>query len=263
MCLWIISESVAENDSRALFAQATVPVPAVDGLSFTGGVRRTEDRREMFVERYVNRERTACALSDAGGTPLPVNACFLNGNTDYSRTTYNVSVEYKLNDATLLYLAHRKGYRAGGFNYLPVNPQTFEPFDPEDVTDYEVGVKRDWSFAGMSLRTNLALYTQDYEGIQRFSNPVSNPSVFFVINAADAKINGGELEVTFIPFDGLELSGYYARIDADFENFTTGAGDFTDNEFAQVPEDQYSVRARYKLPLPLSLGEVSLQADYS
>jgi iron complex outermembrane recepter protein len=162
-----------------------------------------------------------------------------------------------------LYLAHRKGYRAGGFDYLPVSPQTFEPFDPEDVKDWEVGVKRDWSFGGASLRTNLALYTQDYEGIQRFSNPVSNPSVFFVVNAADAKIDGGELEVTFVPMEGLELSGYYSRIDADFENFVTGTGDFSDNEFAQVPKNQYTLRARYELPLQRSVGLVSVQADYN
>lgn len=255
--------SLSENDSRALFAQGTLQIPGVDGLSFTGGVRRTKDNREMEAFHFANEQHTVCTITDAIGTPLPADACLLRGKTDYARTTYNLSLDYKLDDQTLIYIARRRGYRAGGWNYLPDNPQTFGPFDPEDVTDYEVGLKKDWLFGDASLRTNLAVYTQDYKGIQRFANPVGNPTAFAVINAADSKINGAELELTFVPVSGLEFGAYYSYIDADFKKFVTGAGDFSDNEFAQVPKRQYAVRARYTLPLAPAVGELSLQADYN
>ena len=255
-------QSEADNDSRAVFAQGTIAIPGVEGLSFTGGIRWTEDSREMTSSRWTSIDRTTCALTDANGVVLPANACFLHGDTSYEKNTYNLGIDYRVNDDTLLYVAHRRGYRAGGWNYLPDNPQTFGPFDPEQVTDYEGGIKKDWRLGDVSLRTNLAIYTQDYEGIQRFSSPVSDPTSFTVINAADASIDGGELEITLVPFDGLEIGGFYSRIDADFENFVTGAGDFSDNEFAQVPKDQYSARIRYQLPLDPSTGRISLQADY-
>jgi iron complex outermembrane recepter protein len=255
--------SLSENDSRALFVQATVQIPGVQGLSFTGGARRTKDNREMAAFHFASELRSACVIRDANGSPLPANACQLRGKTDYARTTYNLSLDYKLDDQTLIYLARRRGYRAGGWNYLPDNPQTFGPFEPEDVTDYEVGLKKDWFFGDASLRTNLAVYTQDYNGIQRFSNPVSNPTAFAVINAADSTITGGELELTFMPVSSLELGAFFSYIDADFKQFVTGSGDFSDNEFAQVPKRQYAVRARYTLPLGTAIGDVSLQADYN
>ena len=58
-------------------------------------------------------------------------------------------------------------------------------------------MKKDWLFGDVSLRTNLALYTQDYQGIQRFTSPVSDPSVVLRHQCGRcATINGGELEVT-------------------------------------------------------------------
>ena len=116
----------------------------------------------------------------------------------------------------------------------------------------------------MPLRTNVAIYTQDYQDIQRFTSPVSNPSSFAVINAASATINGGELEADACrPIESLEISAYYAHIDASYDDFVTGAGDFTENEFAQVPEDQYSAWVRYALPLAESIGGITLQANYA
>ena len=202
-------------------------------------------------------------LADADGATLPDDACFLHGEKTFSETTYNVSLDYKVNTDTLLYLAHRRGYRSGGFNYLPDNPQTFGPFKPEIVEDFELGLKKDWLIGAAGLRTNIALYTQDYQDIQRITSPVSDPSSFSVINAASATINGGELEVTFQPIESLEISAFYAHIDAQFDDFETGAGDFTDHKMAQVPEDQYSAWVRYTLPLAASVGEVSLQANYA
>ena len=255
--------SVADNDSQAVFAQGTVKLPFLAGLSFTGGARYTSDDREMTAQKFTDQTRTSCALSDENGETLPDDACQLHGKKTFSETTYNVSLDYKFGDSGLVYLAHRRGYRSGGFNYVPDDPQTFAPFDPEIVKDVELGFKKDWQIGSAALRTNLAIYTQDYKGIQRIPSPVDDPTNFSVINAAAATINGGELEVPLKPIEALELSAYYAHIDASFDNFKTGAGDFTDNKMAQVPEDQYSAWVRWTLPLPTTLGQISLQANYA
>ena len=256
--------SVADNSSQAVFGQATLPLAFVDGLSVTAGARYTSDDREMTARKYADVERTTCALTDEEGATLPNDACFLHGKKTFSETTYNVSIDYKFAPDSLVYLAHRKGYRSGGFNYVPDNPQTFGPFDPEIVKDFELGFKKDWQLGEKAgLRTNIAIYTQDYTGIQRITSPVDDPTSFAVINAAAATINGGEIEVTLQAFHDLEISAYYAHIDASFDNFKTGAGDFTDHKMAQVPEDQYSAWVRYTLPLAESFGAVSLQANYA
>ena len=256
-----LRENDVDNTSQAIFAQGTYRFSGIEDLSLTVGGRVTKDEREMQRRFWADTQRSACSLRDENGDLLPLEACEFDGKESFTEPTYTISLEYKFDDQTMVYLAHRKGYRSGGFDYTAPGINNFQ-FDPEFVKDFEVGLKKDWSIGNGSLRTNLAIYDQDYDDIQRFSAPEDQPTNFFVLNAAAASITGGELEVTLIPVQGLEISGFYSYIDASYDDFVTGAGNFTDNEFAQVPEHQYSLRFAYTLPLDPSVGEITLRADY-
>ncbi len=248
----------ADNRSYAAFVQGTWRLP-VDGLSATAGLRYTRDEREQENRRYYDISG-ACFLS-AGGVTLPDDNCVFRGKTSYEEPTYSLSLDYKLDRDTMLYFANRRGYRSGGFDYAAQTLETFGPFAPEFVTDFEIGLKKDWRFGDSLLRSNLAAYTQEYKDIQRFVSRPGIPGVG-VINAATARINGGEMELTLIPFDGLAITGFYALTFAEYRDFVTGEGDFTDNEFAQVPREQFSLAFDYKLPLDADLGDVNLRADW-
>jgi len=187
----------------------------------------------------------------------------LSGNITYSVVTYNASVNYQLDADTLIYVTRRKGYRAGGWNYVGSDPSSFGPFQPEYVNDWEAGLKRDWHFGESALRSNLAVYRSSLSNAQKLLSPVSNPNDFEVINAASATIKGGELELTFVPVKGLEFRAHLSLIDAKFQSFVFGGNDFTNNAFAQTPKTQYSLRAKYDLPLAAAAGTVALQADYT
>lgn len=250
------------NSSMAAFAQGTYRLPAIEDLSITVGGRWTQDKREMQRRAWNNLQKSNCVLLGVDdATPLPAGSCVLDGKKTFSEFTYTTTIDYRIDDSAMVYAAHRKGYRSGGFDYTAPGVNFFQ-FDPEFVKDYELGFKKDWIFGEASLRTNLALYRQEYDDIQRFSAPVDNPNNFYVLNAAGATINGGEIEITFIPVEGLEISGFYSRINAEYDDFVTGAGDFTKNNFAQVPESQYSIRAAYTLPLNDSIGSFTISADY-
>lgn len=247
-----------DNKSYAVFGQGTLRLP-VDGLSFTAGLRYTRDERKQ-QNRRIGPDPSVCLLS-SGGAALPVSDCVLRGETSYEEPTYAMSLDYKLDRDTLLYLAHRRGYRSGGYDYAAQSSETFGPFDPEFVTDFEIGMKRDWRFGDSLLRTNVAAYAQDYKDIQRFISRPGEPAVG-VINAASAKITGGEVELTFIPFDGLTFTGFFAATFAEYQDFETGEGDFSDNKFGQVPREQFSVAVDYRLPLNPDHGEVHLRSDW-
>jgi len=84
------------------------------------------------------------------------------------------------------------GFRAGGTNQRS-NPRCLTA--PETVTDYEIGAKSEWF--DQRLRANLAVYHSNYKDIQRTISVIEAGSlVTEVQNAAAAKINGVELEVT-------------------------------------------------------------------
>jgi iron complex outermembrane receptor protein len=245
-----------DNSSYAEYAQATVKVPPAAGLSVTGGIRKTRDIRKMTSQSWNDPAETSCAITGVVG-------CELSGNITYSVVTYNASVNYQLDADTLVYVTRRKGYRAGGWNYVGSDPISFGPFRPEYVNDWEAGLKRDWHFGESALRSNLAVYRSSLSNAQKLLSPVSNPNDFEVINAASATIKGGELELTFVPVKGLEFGAYLSLIDAKFQSFVFGGNNFTNNAFAQTPKTQYSLRAKYDLPFAAAAGTVALQADYT
>ncbi len=248
-----------DNKTYAAFAQATWRVPSVEGLSLTGGLRYTRDERKQ-ENRRIGADPNTCLLT-SGGQALPADDCVLRGEAHYDEPTYSLSADYKFDRDTLVYLAHRRGYRSGGFDYAATDTETFGPFKPEFVTDFELGLKKDWRLGDSLLRTNVAAYTQDYKDIQRFISRPGQPAVG-VTNAASATISGGELELTFMPFDGLSLSGFYGLVFAEYDDFLTGEGDFSDNQFAQAPREQLSLSGDWRLPIETRYGNVHLRADW-
>jgi len=115
---------------------------------------------------------------------------------------------------------------------------------PENVLDYEIGVKSDWAVAGMPLRTNLALYETSYHNIQvqqqvpnvtlatavgggqctqtqfNAGNCVGFLNENITLNAAAGKIYGVEWDVTLLPTDWLTLNAAGSYIDPRYTDFS-------------------------------------------
>ena len=107
----------------------------------------------------------------------------------------------------------------------PPQPIEYQPFDPETVLDAELGAKADWFIGDWRMRTNVAVYHQWYDDIQRtvaVTNPVGVPGSA-VQNAAKAKVFGVELEQTIAPTDNLSLQINYAYTDPKYDEWTEPA----------------------------------------
>lgn len=139
------------------------------------------------------------------------------------------------------------------------------PNDPEWVDTFEVGLKRDWLIGNAFLRTNLALFHSDYSDIQRQINDTTQTPPFSVtVNAAEATVQGVELEVLFRPIEQLEFSGFWGYTDASFDSFInpfTGA-DLSNATFARTPENTWRVSGTWDIYSQPELGDVSFTASY-
>jgi iron complex outermembrane recepter protein len=211
----------ATNESRSLFAQGSWKF--TDALSVTAGYRYTWDDRELISANQIQpltAPAFGCRLTDANGVAL--NPCRRERDYEDSAGTWLVSADYKINPDTLVYVASRHGYRSGGLQ-LRVNRETEQPtFDPEFVDDIEMGLKTTFDLAGMTTRFNAAYFYQKYEDIQRtlsFIPPGQTALTTVVLNAGKATIQGGEAELTIIPFDALELSAFVGYTDAQYDEF--------------------------------------------
>jgi iron complex outermembrane recepter protein len=250
------NEGHVTNKSIAGFGQATFNI--TDQFGITAGLRYTEEEK-----RLVSANRRLDGLCN-----LPVDLrlpgqCLVIRDDTWDALNYSFSLDYKPVDGVLLYAKTSTGFRSGGHNLRGgIDPITFETFDPEHVTDYEIGLKGDWLDG--RLRTNLAAYYTKYKDIQRAVLVPStlNPSSTVVRNAARATIYGGEAEVTFIPVDNLTLRATAGLTEPEYEEYRDGLGvDLSDQPFTYIPDRTYSLSAAYVMPM--ESGDLRFQVDWA
>lgn len=262
-----MQRGAVHNNSYSAFAQGSYKL--TDKLSLTAGVRMTRDDKDMTLSTH--RPNT-CQLNDPNSDPtaptkLPLDHCSVKLSDSFKQPTGTVSLDYKLRPDVMLYVASRYGYRAGGFNLRATNAVEYQPFDPETVLDAEVGAKTDWALADWHMRSNVAVYHQWYDDIQRTvaaSNPDGTPGSA-VQNAAKAKVFGLELEQTIAPTRHLSLQLNYAYVLPKYGSWTdprTGA-DQSKTPFYFTPKHSGSATLAYTQPLDGDVGALTYTATAS
>ena len=270
-----LSISSPVERSQALFGQFTYDFSnmGAEGLSFTAGYRYTHDFRSVSAQNY--RDASANAgngwkFSFAPGTCSLVNGCPTFTKASFNASSYNIGLDYQINPTTLVYFTHRKGYRAGG-----LNPQALDfgvAYGPEKVTDFELGLKTDFSLGGMEGRLNLAGFIsqlKDAQVSQAFStqNPVTGQLALInlIVNAAEAKIKGLEADLTLKPFEHLTLGASYSYTDAKYTNVVdVQTGDLiTNRPFPFLAKHRLNLSANYIVPLADNVGELSFGANWA
>ncbi|AEG51151.1 TonB-dependent receptor [Sphingobium chlorophenolicum L-1] len=261
------TDVAGRNRSFAVFAQGSYRFS--DSISLTAGVRYNYDKREATIR---NRTATSCRftrdLDNNPATPetaVPLSQCELNVGDSFSEVTYNLSLEYKIAQDKLIYLAHRHGYRTGGFGARAGTEAGLRrTFKPETVDDIELGAKADWRMGNMFLRTNLAAYYAKYNDIQRLlTDPLAVPPTTVTTNAGKARIWGIEADILFRPVPMLEFTANYAYTNAQFTRFIYPDGtDHSNDPFARAPRNVYTLGARFIAPLDSSAGDASVGISY-
>lgn len=266
----LITDYSVRSETAAIYGQGTFRPSGLPELALTGGLRYTWDGKGIE-----SRSRTfngVCRLltADLGGVPR--TPCFHSANANFSKLTYNVSVDYKLAPDTLVYFAHRYGYQGGGFTNSATRPADFAPFRPQTVTDFEIGLKSRFDLGGVDLRANVAGFLGKYDDVQRLlrlnfiSGGLSFP-VNRILNAASSTVKGVE-------FDGSASFGKWVRVDAAYTFLDTGYDkyvvvnngieqDYTGAGFSGAPRHSVNGSIRVQLPLFGDFAKPYLQADGS
>ena len=63
--------------------------------------------------------------------------------TASGKVPYTFGIDYQVDEDVLVYAKTSRGFRSGGQNLRggAAGPESFAPFDPETVTDLEIGLK--------------------------------------------------------------------------------------------------------------------------
>ena len=277
-----IEDSDTVSTSKAAYAQAVYNF--TPDLRVTGGIRYTKDKKTLDSHNRtdptlalapspaVGRTPFCNLLDPALGGPTFPNCSYVT-STSSDKVTWLIGADWRPVPELMVYGSVSTGYRAGGFTEqasssvitsLDALEAAYTPFDPENVTNYELGFKSD--LFGRRLRINGAAYYQDYTDVQvRVRDVVNNLIVNLIRNSAKATIYGAELEVLAEPVDGLSFNGSVAYLNASYDQFVTldGTGnliDLTDQEFS-APEWTFNLGASYEVPL--ADGSLRLSANYA
>ncbi len=183
-------------------------------LDFIAGVRYTsQDKAYTFIR--VNPEGGA-----GGGAALVSGLNGFTGNYSANKFDYRGDLDFHFTDDVMAYAQVSTGFKGGGVNPRPFFTFQAVGFNPETLTNYEVGIKSSW--LDHTLRANLDGYFGNYRNIQLallncdFLSPPGFPPGLpcaLPFNAGNAHIKGVELELEEHPFAGLEIdaSGSYLQ----------------------------------------------------
>ena len=246
--------------SEALYGDAIWHV--TPKMNLTTGIRYTHDSKDFS---WYNPPRSAdgldaalAALNQANFFPTLVGAgaltaqqagiaqALLTQNIEFNNTAAttgrvamsnswsNVSprvvLDYKIAPDVMLFGSVTKGYQSGGFNALSVAGV----YAPEDVLNYEVGIKS--YFPEQHLLLNASVFTYKFSNLQSL-NLVQNgsPIPTYQVTSSDQVANGLDLEAYWRPTRDWRVSFASEYIDQLYRNYVTAGGVNLNNQPVGTP----------------------------
>ena len=240
-------EPFFDTESRSVFIDMTYSL--TDRVRLGAGIRRTEE------EKTQGHTFTIKAKFPFGVTPI-VELCgpgVFEQDWDESENTIRASVEYDLNDASMVYASYSEGFKVGGVNSSDCNP----PWDPETVDSVEMGFKASFMDGAASLR--MALFHYDYSDFQTLQ-VIGIQGV--TTNAGDAEIDGLELEVSSTLSENWSINAALTLLDSEYGSFLNtdtlraelGALENKGNPLSYAPDTSLNLGVTYRTPLSIGGG---------
>jgi iron complex outermembrane recepter protein len=278
------------DTSKALYTSYTFDIGDLaswtKGLKLDAGYRYTWDR-ESVCSNALTSVSLATGLTLAPpylnvgycqtGQASQYGPAPFSSYADFSKPTYSLGIDYSLNDDVFLYFVTRAGYRAGGLNTptLPPSLSAYQNFQPQTVTDYEVGTHLKWAAGNWTGRVNFDVFTGKFKELQLQATGITAGSPIPGINASNAPSNsaleinsgsatseGAELSGLVSPFRGLNFNFALTYLDEHFDELTPPgilAPYFAAGVFTGVPRWSYSAQVEYFLPVQAT---VAVRADF-
>jgi iron complex outermembrane receptor protein len=133
----------------------------------------------------------------------------------FSELQPKASLAYNFREGLLGYVTIGKGFRAGGFNNLAPGSNFMPGFDKESLLSYEAGLKG--TAPGGRLRGGLSVFFIDYDDQQYFLFDQTGTQAN--INVRKSEIAGGELEISALPTDALQIDFGLGFTDSEIKEY--------------------------------------------
>ncbi len=178
---------------------------------------------------------------DAAHLSMPFS---VPASDSWSEFLPSADINWQFADNSLLYFTYSEGYKSGAFqSQTPFPDAAVTPLDPENVKNYEIGIKS--QFLKNRLRINAALFNMDYSNLQVFQLVGS----LLVGGNATATTKGIEVDGAALLTDNWILGFTYGYLDANYDTYILGPNDWSGNRLPRSAEHSGSINTTYTLGL--------------
>lgn len=212
-----------------------------DKFDVLGGIRYSHDN-QTYIQDY--RGLLISISTGAIVTGATTATLAANGKESAGITTWLVSPRFKASDNLMFYGRAANGYRPGGPNPAPPTGGIPLTFDPDKLTQYEVGFKA--QSGDHKFTADAALFYTDWNHVQI---QTSGGGFNYLVNGGTARSQGGELSLAYRTGTGLSFGANAGYTDAKLTANAPAAGGLTGDRLPYVPQWTGSLSVDYAAEL--------------
>jgi len=235
-----------ESDTWALFAQMTYQVS--EKWSVTAGLRYESEKKDALQSAHIFDATTGGAATPPPSPPNPpANIMWWALPTEVVEHDYTLSrsenswspqlqVQWNATEDVNLYASWSQGHKGGGFNSMAFGLNPFDPTDDtgaeyeDEVADsIEIGTKM--TLLDGAARLNVGYFNMRFDDLQTTS--FTGSTGFIVTNAAEADIQGIEIDGIWAVTEQWTLQGNFGWVDFEFVDYPTAG--CTSDQIALYP----------------------------
>jgi len=232
-----------------------------DAWKLTVGGRYTADKKDG----HVNGIQVATGDRFTPGDLRPLTPLVRPFSVDYGDKWHEFTpqgiLEFTPSEEWYFYGSITTGFKGGGYEDTPANEIAANiPFDPETVTNYEVGFKA--TLLDNRLRFNTSIFYMDYKDLQ-VQQTNQDCLCNITDNASDARIKGIEVEFQWAATDGLVIFASGSHLNTEYKDFVENSGvDSTGNELQRTPPNQFGIGFDWTFGSGSLADHFNLNANY-
>jgi outer membrane receptor protein involved in Fe transport len=261
-------ERPGTTDTTALSAFGQIIFDVSDTIEIAAGVRFTNEERNSTM----GHTEIHAVLGALGAAPVGV---VLEDKNEIDDTSPELTITWRPTENVSAYASYKEGYKSGGMalstimlGWSPPDDGTGNPvtgpalqdyidnvykdgftFDPEFIEGFELGLKT--QLLDDTLTVNIGAFFYDYTDLQ-LSQFNSESFTFVIDNAAEATVNGLEIDANWVPSDGVTIWGSLNYLDSTYDDYVAECYDLQTPETGCVTDPDSGVdvfqRAGDRLP---------------
>jgi iron complex outermembrane recepter protein len=270
-----LSQMDRTDRDYAVFGDVTFDI-IPDHLKISGGIRKFWVENTLYgFFGYQSYETTpppgkGCAIAPV--LPVLTNRPCVDADHKVVEDgeTHRINLTYQINPDAMVYGTYSTGFRPGGSNRRP----TALPFRADTLINLELGAKTAWF--DHTLRVNGAVFHERWKDVQTAIQ--GQGGITSIVNAGDAKVDGLEAELEWLPIEHLlvSVSGTYllhsetttnfckpSRLGAAVANCAAADTDsFAGTQLPDTPKTKLAASARYTFKMADYTNYVQAAATY-